>query len=185
MDFNNKPEQGFGGDLSNDNIFDNNQTFDNTNTFNNNQTNGNNTATYSAPTYNAGNSVYNAPNAAPGNGVYTPNPAPVNNAYSGGNSYYSNPTPPGDFDRFNSFGGQKETPVSVGDWMLTYLILMIPCVNIVMIFVWAFSSGTKKSKSNYFKATLLWALIYTVICVLIVVIFGGLGALGASSSYYY
>ncbi len=162
MDYNNKPEQNFGG---NDNIFDNNQNFGNPGT-----TNG-------AP-------VYNAPNTTPGNGVYTPNPAPVNNTYGGGNNYYSNPTPPGDFDRFSTFGGEKETPVTLGDWMLTYLIMMIPCVNVIMMFVWAFSSGTKKSKSNYFKATLIWMLIVIVLEVILILAMGGLGAMLAETSSY-
>jgi hypothetical protein len=60
-----------------------------------------------------------------------------------------------------------EKPVGVGEWMLTTLVMMIPVVNIIMMFVWAFSSKTKKSKSNYFKATLIWALIW--ICVIAVI----------------
>ena len=34
--------------------------------------------------------------------------------------------------------------------------MMIPCVNIIMMFVWAFSSTEKKSKSNFFKAYLIF-----------------------------
>ena len=48
-----------------------------------------------------------------------------------------------------------EEPVSFGDWMLSTLLMSIPCVNIIMMFVWAFGSSTKKSKSNYFKASLI------------------------------
>lgn len=187
MDFNNKPEQGFGGDFSTGNTFDNSQTFGGTNTFDNNQNFGGNDTysnnVYSAPNQTPGNGVY-TPNPAPGNGVYTPNPAPTNNTYSGGNSYYSNPTPPGDFDRFSSFGGQKETPVSLGDWMLSYLIMCIPCVGLIMMFVWAFSSKTKKSKSNFFKAMLIWSLIIIVIYVVLIFAMGGLGAILANSSSY-
>lgn len=51
-----------------------------------------------------------------------------------------------------------EEPMSVGEWMITMLIMLIPCVNIVMMFVWAFGSGNK-SRANYFKATLIWAAI--------------------------
>lgn len=45
--------------------------------------------------------------------------------------------------------------VSVKDWIITMLILMIPLVNIVMVFVWAFGGGTNPSKANYFKASLI------------------------------
>jgi cell division protein FtsW (lipid II flippase) len=55
---------------------------------------------------------------------------------------------------------ELEEPVTVGDWMLSTLILCIPIVGLVMIFVWAFGSGTKKSKANFYKASLLWAAIY-------------------------
>ena len=54
---------------------------------------------------------------------------------------------------------QLEVPMSVGDWMITMLIMCIPCVNIIMMFVWAFGNSDKKSKANYFKATLIWCLI--------------------------
>ena len=67
--------------------------------------------------------------------------------------------------------GDLEEPVSFGEWMITMLIMMIPCVNIVMMFVWAFGNG-KKSKSNYFKASLVWALISIVLMILFMVIGG-------------
>ena len=72
-----------------------------------------------------------------------------------------------------------EEPVSFGDWMLTLLLMMIPCVNIVMMFVFAFGNG-KKSKSNFFKASLVWALISVVLSVVfgasIVAMLASLGA---------
>lgn len=46
--------------------------------------------------------------------------------------------------------GELEEPVTFADWMVTMLIMFIPCVNIIMMFVWAFGSTTKKSKANYF-----------------------------------
>lgn len=63
-----------------------------------------------------------------------------------------------------------EEPVGIGEWLVTMLILMIPCVNIVMIFVWAFSSSAKKSKSNYFKASLIMALIAIALWIIVAVI---------------
>lgn len=68
-----------------------------------------------------------------------------------------------------------EEPVSFGDWMLTILLMCIPCVNIVMMFVWAFGSNTKKSKSNYFKAALIWALIGIAIGVVLSIILALVG----------
>lgn len=50
-------------------------------------------------------------------------------------------------------------PVSVGNWMLTTLILGIPLINLIMLLVWAFSGSTPESKSNFAKASLMWMLI--------------------------
>lgn len=69
-----------------------------------------------------------------------------------------------------------EEPVSIGEWIITILVLMIPCVNIVMIFVWAFSSSTKKSKSNYFKASLIMVAIMIVLSLIVSIIVATTGA---------
>jgi len=65
-----------------------------------------------------------------------------------------------------------EEPVSVKDWLITFLILIIPLVNIIMIFVWAFGDG-KESKKNYFKAYLIWIGIIIVLYILLLILFGG------------
>lgn len=51
---------------------------------------------------------------------------------------------------------ELEEPVKISEWVLAMVLMMIPCVNIVMMFVWAFSSTEKKSKSNFFKAYLIF-----------------------------
>ncbi len=65
--------------------------------------------------------------------------------------------------------------VSVGEWVGTTLLLMIPLVNLILIFVWAFGGGTKKSKSNYFKAYLLIMLILIGVSVVVGLLVGLLG----------
>ena len=65
-----------------------------------------------------------------------------------------------------------EEPISMGEWLVTMLLMLIPCVNIVLMFVWAFSSREKRSKSNYFKATLIFAAIILVIYIIFIAIFG-------------
>jgi len=49
-----------------------------------------------------------------------------------------------------------EEPVTKGEWALCYFLMMIPCVGFIMMFVWAFSSTEKKSKSNFFKVQLIF-----------------------------
>ena len=53
--------------------------------------------------------------------------------------------------------------VSMKEWIITFLILMIPFANIVMPFVWAFGGNTNPSKANYFKAMLIMAVIWIAI----------------------
>ena len=75
----------------------------------------------------------------------------------------------------NQIGHQQAPIVSVKEWLITNLILMIPMVNLVMIFVWAFNSNTNPNKANYFKAALILFVIYLVRAVA-VVIFGSAAA---------
>lgn len=70
--------------------------------------------------------------------------------------------------------------MTVGDWIVTFLILMIPLVGIVMPFVWAFSSDTQPSKKTFFQAQLIIAAIVLVLGGIALVAFGGLAAIISS-----
>ena len=75
----------------------------------------------------------------------------------------------------NQIGHQQAPVVSVKEWLITNLILMIPLVNIVMTIVWAFSSNTNPNKANYFKAALiLFAIVMAIYLVLAVVFLGSI-----------
>ena len=77
----------------------------------------------------------------------------------------------------NQIGHQQAPVVSVKEWLITNLIMMIPLVNIVMMLVWAFNSNTNPNKANYFKAALiLFAIVMVIYLVLAVVFFGSVAA---------
>lgn len=77
----------------------------------------------------------------------------------------------------NQIGHQQAPIVSVKEWLITNLIMMIPLVNIVMTLVWAFGSNTNPNKANYFKAALiLFAIVMVIYLVLAVVLFGSVAA---------
>ncbi|HFC8485468.1 hypothetical protein KCG52_05780 [Neisseria subflava] len=77
----------------------------------------------------------------------------------------------------NQIGHQQAPIVSVKEWLITNLIMMIPLVNIVMMLVWAFGSNTNPNKANYFKAGLiLFAIVMVIYLVLAVVFFGSVAA---------
>lgn len=101
------------------------------------------------------------------------------NSFSNQSGYYDQKT---DNVPVNS---NLEEPVSMKEWALTFLILMIPFVNIVMLFVWAFSSTEKKSKSNFFKVQLIFTGIILALYLLVVaIIFAAVMFAGITSVYY-
>lgn len=53
---------------------------------------------------------------------------------------------------------QLEAPLSMGEWLVTLILLAIPCVNFVLLFVWGFGNGNQNRK-NYCRALLImWAI---------------------------
>lgn len=79
---------------------------------------------------------------------------------------------------------ELEEPITMGEWLITMLIMLIPCVNIIMVFVWAFSRKEKKSKSNYFKAYLIYMAVVIVLYIFLILMFG-ISLYTISGSYYY
>lgn len=65
--------------------------------------------------------------------------------------------------------------MSLGDWLITLIVLAIPLVGLVMLFVWGFSSSTNPTKQNYCRAVLIFALI-GIVCFLL---FGGMAIFSA------
>lgn len=63
-------------------------------------------------------------------------------------------------------------PLSLSDWILTIFLTYIPIVNIVMLFIWAFSSETHPSKANWAKATLIWMMIGLILALIFFGLFG-------------
>lgn len=55
--------------------------------------------------------------------------------------------------------------MTMGQWLITTLILAIPCVGFIMALVWAFGDGNENRK-NYCRATLIWMVIGIVLCVI-------------------
>ncbi len=71
--------------------------------------------------------------------------------------------------------------VSVGNWMLTLLLMCIPLINIIMLFVWAFGGGAPPSKANWAKASLIWMVIAVGFYVVLFVLIGGVAFLSAAA----
>ncbi len=46
-------------------------------------------------------------------------------------------------------------PLTIGNWILTLIILAVPLVNIIMLIVWAASGATHPSKKSFAQAYLI------------------------------
>lgn len=69
--------------------------------------------------------------------------------------------------------------VSMGDWILTIILMAIPVVNIIMLFVWGFGSSTPLSKKNFAKAQLIFMAIGIV---LMIIFWGSIAAILAGGT---
>ncbi len=144
------------------------------------------------------NGAFSGTNAEQGNSYQDKNPDQDMNpnqgyGYEQQNEYMNNNTNQNYYEQSGYQGYQYppqggyqqelEEPVSMGEWLVTLLLItFVPCVNIILMFVWAFSKKEKKSKSNYFKAQLIISGIMIAFYIIIFLIFG-VSFLAALSAY--
>lgn len=76
----------------------------------------------------------------------------------------------------NRIVSHEDEIVSVKEWIISLLIMSVPILGLIMMFVWALGGGAKESKSNFFKAQLIMAVIATVISIIAFLLLGGLFA---------
>lgn len=57
------------------------------------------------------------------------------------------------------------------DWLITLIVLAIPCINIIMLFVWGFGAGNL-NRRNFCRAQLLLCAVLLVLYFAILLIFG-------------
>ncbi len=77
---------------------------------------------------------------------------------------------------------EQERPLSMGEWLVTLLILtFVPCVNIVMMFVWGFGNGNVNRKRFCQAYLIIWA----IMVVLMIILYGTVfSALMKAMTYY-
>jgi hypothetical protein len=64
----------------------------------------------------------------------------------------------------------SQGPISIGEWLVAFLLTSIPLLGLIALLVWAFDGNTNPSKSSWAKAMLVWHLISMVIAVFILLI---------------
>lgn len=70
--------------------------------------------------------------------------------------------------------------MTMGQWLVTMLLMMIPIANMVLLIVWAVSKTENPNRSNWAKAQL----IMMVVAIVLWMLFAGviMGAMGGLSS---
>ncbi len=80
---------------------------------------------------------------------------------------------------------QNYQPMTIMEWIITFIITYIPIVGIVMLFVWAFGGDTHPSKKTWAQAML----ILFAIAIVLGIVFAGIifsmlsNMFGAMGSY--
>ena len=80
-----------------------------------------------------------------------------------------------------AYGNEQNEVISLGNWIITLIVLAIPLVGLIMTCVWGFSGNTPKSKANYCKAVLIF---YIIGIVLACIFYGSIIALFGAAGYY-
>lgn len=63
--------------------------------------------------------------------------------------------------------------LTIGDWLITFLIQAIPIVGFIMLFVWAFGGDTHPSKKTWAQATLIF-MVVVVFTIILFILLGGI-----------
>ena len=101
--------------------------------------------------------------------------------YNSGYHYYQGDN--GSYHADNQFD-MDQSPMTLGDWVLTILAWMIPCVGLVLYLVWAFGKNGNVNRRNFCRA---WLIIYAaifVLSVILIIVFGISAASLIPAEYY-
>lgn len=77
----------------------------------------------------------------------------------------------------------NQAVMTMGQWIATILLTtVVPCVNIIMLFVWGFGNGNENRK-NYCRAMLI---VMAIMIVIMIVFYSAIAAIifGAMSAAY-
>lgn len=65
--------------------------------------------------------------------------------------------------------------MTVGNWMITLLVLALPLINIIMYLVWALDNSGNANRRNFCRASLIW---FAIMIGISIVIFGIMAVFG-------
>ena len=72
--------------------------------------------------------------------------------------------------------------MTMGEWLITLIVLAIPCVNVIMYCVWAFGNGNENRK-NFCRAGLIVMAVGIVLTLILYAVVGASLAAALSAGY--
>ena len=72
--------------------------------------------------------------------------------------------------------------MTMGEWLITLIVLAIPCVNVIMYFVWAFGNGNENRK-NFCRAGLIVMAVGIVLSLILYAVVGASLAAALCAGY--
>jgi hypothetical protein len=67
----------------------------------------------------------------------------------------------------------NEIPMTIGQWLVTMLVMGIPIVGFVLAIIWATGNDVNRSKKTFCQATLIFGAILLVFYGIIFAVFAG------------
>lgn len=56
-----------------------------------------------------------------------------------------------------------ERVMTIGNWIVTFILLMIPIVNIIMLIIWALSNSVNRNRKSFAIAVIIiWAILFII-----------------------
>lgn len=80
---------------------------------------------------------------------------------------------------------QDTSPMSVGQYIVTFLLLCIPLANLVLLFVWGFGHSVNLNKRNLARAILVFAAISVILWIILGGVIAGMMGSMMGGGYYY
>lgn len=115
---------------------------------------------------------------------YAPPPPPPPQPSYAPPPQYSSPPAQQSYGGYQSQAANLTAPLTLGNYIVMYLLMMIPFVNFILLLVWAFSSEVNLNKKNFARAALIMGLIGGILAIIFSVVLGGLLSSAFNGGWY-
>lgn len=103
-----------------------------------------------------------------------------NNNYQGQNYNQNN------YNQNNNMDPMMDnTPMTLKDWIITLILVAIPCVGFIMLIIWAVSKSGNINRKRFAQAQIIIGIAVVVIYLVLMLIFGASFMTMFGNNYYY